>query len=137
MASTFPLELVTPEKLLFSENVQSIRAPGVGGSFGVLAQHAPMLTELEIGLIKLTLANGSEAYMATSGGFLQVSRDKVIVLADSAELSQEIDVERAKAAATRARQLLEVPGADTNAEEVRASLERANNRIQVAQIHQR
>ena len=131
---TFPLELVTPERLLFSEEVQAVRAPGVGGSFGVLAGHAPLLTELETGLIKVTLASGEEAYIATSGGFMQVSREKVIILADSAELSEEIDVERARAAAERARKLLEVPDSDIDAEEVRKELDRAMNRIRVAQM---
>lgn len=132
--ATFPLELVTPERILFSEEVQAVRAPGVDGSFGVLAHHAPLLTELTTGLLKVTLANGFESYIATSGGFLQVSRDKVIVLADSAELAEEIDVERAKAAAARARQQLEVYSGDVNAEEVRLALERAQNRIRVAQM---
>ena len=109
MASTFPLELVTPERLLFSEEVEAIRAPGVTGSFGILANHAPLLTELATGLIKLTLLNGSEAIIATSGGFLEVSHNKVTILADSAQLSDEIDVEKAKAAAERARKLLELP----------------------------
>ena len=129
--ATFPLELVTPERRLFSEEVQAVRVPGVEGSLGVLAGHAPLLTELTTGLIKLTLADGQTAYIATSGGFMQVSQEKVIILADSAELSDEIDVERARAAAEQARQQLEVPG--INAEEVRQQIERAENRIKVAQ----
>ena len=129
--ATFPLELVTPERRLFSEEVQAVRVPGVEGSLGVLAGHAPLLTELTTGLIKLTLADGREAYVATSGGFMQVSREKVIILADSAELSEEIDVERARATAEQARQQLAVEG--INAEEVRQQLERAENRIKVAQ----
>jgi F-type H+-transporting ATPase subunit epsilon len=133
--ATFPLELVTPERLLFSEDVQAVRAPGIEGSFGVLAHHAPLLTELTTGLIKVTLTDGTEAYIATSGGFMQVSRTKVIILADSAELSEEIDVERARAAAAKARQLLDVPGSDIDAEAVRAELERALNRIRIAQMH--
>ena len=133
--ATFPLELVTPERMLFSEEVQAIRAPGVEGSLGVLAGHAPLLTELITGLIKVTLADGREAFIATSGGFLQVSKEKVIVLADTAELSEEIDVERARAAAAKARQLLEVPGSTINAEELRLAVERAQNRIRVAQIN--
>jgi len=133
--ATFPLELVTPERLLFSEEVQAIRAPGVEGSLGVLAGHAPLLTELMTGLIKVTLADGSEAFIATSGGFLQVNKDKVIILADTAELSEEIDVERAKAAAAKARQLLEVPGSTIDAEELRLAVERAQNRIRVAQMN--
>lgn len=133
--ATFPLELVTPERLLFSEEVQAIRAPGVEGSLGVLAGHAPLLTELMTGLIKVTLADGSEAFIATSGGFLQVNKEKVIILADTAELSEEIDVERAKAAAAKARQLLEVPGSTIDAEELRLAVERAQNRIRVAQMN--
>ena len=132
--ATFPLELVTPEKVMFAEEVQAIRAPGTDGSFGVMARHAPMLTELTTGLIKVTRANGLEAFIATSGGFLQVSREKVIILADSAELSEEIDVERAKATADRIRKLLEVEGVD--AEAARAELERAQNRIRIAQMRQ-
>ena len=133
--STFPLELVTPERLLFSEEVQAIRAPGVEGSLGVQAGHAPLLTELITGLIKVTLADGREAYIATSGGFLQVNKEKVIILADTAELSEEIDIERAKASAAKARQLLEVPGSNIDAEELRLSVERAQNRIRVAQMN--
>lgn len=135
MATTFPLELVTPERVLFSEQVQAVRAPGVNGSFGVLAHHAPMLTELTTGLIKLTLASGIEAFIATTGGFMEVSRQKVIILADSAEMSEEIDVEKARAAADRARKLLEVPDSSIDAEEVRKDLERAQNLIRVAQMH--
>jgi len=132
--ATFPLELVTPERLLFSEQVQAVQAPGVDGSFGVLANHAPLLTELQIGLIKLTLPTGLDAYVATSGGYMQVGTDKVIILAESAELSEEIDVERAKQAADRARTRLEVPESGIEAEEVRLGLERALNRIKIAQI---
>jgi F-type H+-transporting ATPase subunit epsilon len=134
MPATFQLEVVTPEKLMYSGEVQAVRAPGVDGSFGVLAGHAPMLAELTVGLLKLTLPNGFDAYAAIDGGFLQVSREKVIILANSAELSEEIDVERAKAAAARARQLLEVPGSGLDAEAVRQELERATNRIRIAQM---
>jgi F-type H+-transporting ATPase subunit epsilon len=133
--ATFPLELVTPERMLFSEDVQEIRAPGVEGSLGVLAGHAPLLTELMTGLIKVKLADGTEAFIATSGGFLQVNKEKVIILADTAELSEEIDVERARAAAAKARQLLEVPGSNIDAEELRLAIERAQNRIRVAQMN--
>jgi F-type H+-transporting ATPase subunit epsilon len=133
--STFLLELVTPERILFSEEVQAVRAPGINGSLGVLARHAPMLTELTTGLIKLTLANGFESFIATSGGFMEVSRQKVIILADTAELSEDIDVEKARAAADRARKLLEVPDSSIDAEAVRKELEHAENLIRVAQMH--
>jgi F-type H+-transporting ATPase subunit epsilon len=131
--ATFPLELVTPERLLFNEEVQAVRAPGINGSFGVLAHHAPLLTELSTGMIKVTLANGQETFIATTGGFMQVSRDKVIILADAAELSTEIDVDRAKQALERARKMLELPG-ELTADEIREMAERAQNRLRVAQM---
>lgn len=135
--ATFQLDLVTPERLLFSETIQAIRAPGVEGSFGVLAGHAPLLAELGPGLIKITRANGFEAFIATSGGFLQVGREKVIILADTAELPEEIDVERANRAAEEARLRLETPGLNPGeAEELRKALERANNRVRIAQLRQ-
>ncbi len=133
--ATFPLELVTPERLLFSEDVQAVRAPGIDGSFGVLAGHAPLLTQLSLGLIKITLANGGEELIATTGGFMQVSREKVIILADSAQRANEIDVARERAEAERMRQALEVPGSGIDAEQLREDLQAALNRIQVAQMH--
>ena len=132
--ATFPLELVSPEKLLFSEPVQTVVAPGIDGSFGVMAGHAPLLTELAVGVIKLTLASGLEAFIAVHGGYLQVTAEKVIILASAAELSEEIDVERAKAAAARARKQLEVPDGTGNAEELRRGLEKALTRLKVAQM---
>lgn len=132
MPKSFLLELVTPERMLFHDNVEGVSAPGVLGSFGVLAGHAPMLTELATGLVKLHLLTGEQAYIATSGGFLQVTRDKVLILADTAELSEEIDVERARASAQKARERLAVPGID--AEAIRRELDRAENRVRVAQI---
>lgn len=131
--ATFPLELVTPERILFSEEVRAVRAPGIEGSFGVLSHHAPLLTELTTGLIKVTLADGREELIATSGGFMQVRADKTIILADTAELSSEIDMQRAQAALERARQLLSIQG-ELSAEEVRLMAERAQNRIRVAQM---
>ena len=132
MASNFPLELVTPERMLFSEEISELRAPGVDGSFGILANHAPLLTELATGLIKITLANGVESFIATSGGFLEVSNNKVTILADSAQLADEIDVEKAKAAAERARKLLELPDGSQDSEALRKELEDALNQIKVA-----
>lgn len=132
--ATFHLELVTPEKILFSQQVQAVRAPGVSGSFGVLAKHAPMLVELATGLIKLTLPDGTEAFIATTGGFLEVLPEKVLVLADSADLSDEIDVDAARERAERARKLLEVPGSEIDAELVRKEMDEALNQIRVAQM---
>ena len=133
--ATFPLELVTPERLMFSEEVQAVRAPGVDGSFGVLAGHVPLLTQLKVGLIKITLPGGREELIATTGGFMQVSRHKVIILADSAQRASEIDMESERAEATRMQQALEVPGSNIDAAKLREDLQAALNRIHVAQMH--
>ncbi|HLH80467.1 MAG TPA: ATP synthase F1 subunit epsilon [Chthonomonas sp.] len=135
MAETFQFDLVTPERLLLSEPVRLVSAPGVEGSFGILAGHAPLLAELGIGVIRVERPNGQVELVATSGGFLQATRDRVVILADTAELASEIDIERARAAEEKARQLLEIPG-ELSAEEIRKMIERAQNRIRVAQMLQ-
>ena len=131
--ATFLLELVTPERVLLKEQVRHVRAPGIEGSFGVLANHAPLMTALTIGLIKVDHENGDEEYIATSGGFMEVSRDKVIILADTAERADDIDTTRAEASVARAREHLS-SGAAEDYSEASASLQRAVNRLKVAQM---
>jgi len=131
--ATFLLELVTPEKILFSDQVKSVRAPGIQGSFGVMAGHAALMTALTIGLIKIEHSNGDIEYVATSGGFLEVNRDKVVVLADTAERGDDIDVTRAENAVAAARQHL-ASGDAVDYEEASQALNRATNRLKVAQM---
>ena len=130
--ATFLLELVTPEQILLSAQVRSVRAPGIEGSFGVLAGHAPLMTALTIGLIKVEHENGDLEHIATSGGFMEVNRDKVTILADTAERAEDIDVVRAEAAIAQAREALG-SGAAVDYEDARATLERSINRLRVAQ----
>ncbi len=130
--ASFLLELVTPEKVLLSEQVNSVRAPGIEGSFGVLANHAPLMTALTVGLLKVEYPNGDLEYIATSGGFMEVNQEKVIVLADTAERAADIDVARAEAAVAAAREHLN-SGAAVDYEEARMSLERSLNRLRVVQ----
>src|SRR3989442_15959986 len=131
--ATFLLELVTPEKVLLSEQVRSVRAPGIEGSLGVLAHHAPLMTALAVGLIKIEHENGDLEYVATSGGFMEGRPDKGIILADTAERAADIDLARAEAAVAQAREHL-ASGAATDYEEASESLQRAMNRLKVAQI---
>jgi F-type H+-transporting ATPase subunit epsilon len=131
--ATFLLELVTPERVLLSERVRSVRAPGIEGSFGVLAGHAPFMTALTVGLIKVEHENGDLEYIATSGGFLEVNPQKVIILADTAERAEDIDIARAEAAVARAREQL-ASGAAVDYEEARKALARALNRLNVLQM---
>src|SRR3712207_3789965 len=95
MARSFKLDVVTPDRVVLSEDVVSVVAPGAQGSFGVLAGHAPMVAELGIGQLQYRTADGDEDIMAISGGFLEVGAGHVTVLADAAERAREIDVERA------------------------------------------
>ncbi len=130
---TFNLELVTPARVLFEGEVESIRAPGVEGSLGLLAGHAPLLTELKIGLIKLVLPSGAQEFVACSGGFMEVTSQKTIILADAAEMAADIDVERARKALQLAETALGTVEPSGIAD-VKLQMERAKNRINVAQM---
>ena len=105
MADTLQLEIATPMRLVVSDTVDEMVAPGSEGYFGVLRGHAPFLTTLGIG--ELTYRKGRDEYhLAVAGGFAEVRNDKVIVLADAAERPEEIDRERAELARLRAEQRL-------------------------------
>ena len=128
----FTLEVVTPARLVVRETVSGAQIPVRGGYIGVLAGHTPLLAEMGIG--ELSYHAGSRTYSCTSmGGFVEVLADRVIVLADSAERVEEIDVPRAQAARDRAQKRLAVPN-DPNVDWKRAeeALERAQVRLQVA-----
>jgi F-type H+-transporting ATPase subunit epsilon len=125
------LEIVTPHGLVFSDDVDEIVASGSEGEFGVLPQHVPFLTTLKIGM--LTYKKGTEAgYFFVNWGYAEIGPDKVLILADSAEKSEDIDVERAMAAKKRAEERLKQAEKFDQAR-ARASLERALTRIQVAE----
>jgi ATP synthase, F1 epsilon subunit (delta in mitochondria) len=107
MARTFTVEVVTPERVLFSsDQVVSLTALGWEGSFGVMALHAPMVVALRTGVITLKLADGEEVRIATTGGFFEVADNRAVILCDVAELDREIDVERARRALQRALERL-------------------------------
>ena len=131
--STFLLEMVTPEKILLSIPVRSVRAPGIEGSLGILANHAPLMTALMTGLIKVEHENGDEEYIATSGGFMEVNRTKTIILADTAERAADIDVVRAEAAVARAKEEL-AGGGSVDFHQASESMARALNRLKVVKL---
>ena len=134
MAANIHLEVVTPEKIVVSEEVQIVASPGSEGEFGVLSGHTPFLTSLKTGLIRYTDTSGKEHFVFVSGGFAEALPDKVTVLAESAEVSSDIDVNRAKEALARAEKRLaeERTREDIDFARARASLERATVRIRVA-----
>ena len=129
MAANFQLRIVTPEKILYSGDVVSLQAPGSEGSFGMLASHAPIRVALKTGSLDY-VEDGDRRYLATSGGFVEVSGEGVSILAETAEFSDNIDVDRAEASRERSRQRLFDGSYDRARAE--ASLQRAINRLKVA-----
>ena len=125
------LEVVTPERQVLHEDVDSIQLPGRDGYLGILPGHAPLLTELGAGV--LSFRRGEETRFATAlGGFAEVLGDRVIVLAERAELAEEIDVGRAEAARERALKRLQEHYSEVDFQRAQLSLERSLIRIQVA-----
>ncbi len=130
------LDIVTPEKLAYSDEVDAVTLPGSEGELGVLPHHAPLVSTLGAGELRLR-KGGAEESFAIVGGFLQVLPDKVVVMAETADLASEIDLERAQEARRQAEQALEggfVEGADLSA--ARAQLQAALIRIRVAERRQ-
>ncbi|MGE5189705.1 MAG: F0F1 ATP synthase subunit epsilon [Gemmatimonadota bacterium] len=132
MAATIRLEVVTPERLLVSEDVDEIIAPGHEGEFGVLPEHTQFLSILEIGILRYR--RGSDVRkMAVGGGFAEVMPDRVVVMADVAEKAEEIDVERARRAHARAEELLRnLSLDDATYAKAHAALQRAIARMAAA-----
>src|SRR5918911_5193113 len=107
------LEVVTAEREVFADEVDMVVAPGGEGELGILPRHAPLLTTLQPGVLRLK-KDGDETYMAVSGGFMQVYRDRVLVLADTAERAEEIEEDRAEQARQRALDALKAgPSSDS------------------------
>jgi len=133
MASTFPLEIVTPEKSIFTDDVVSVQLPAASGSLGILAGHAPLLADLGVGECVIKPASGTEQTLVLAGGFVEVSREKTTILADSAAFSHEIDVDEAEQALARARELLSSLDAPAAArEEAAAAARQAEASLRIA-----
>jgi F-type H+-transporting ATPase subunit epsilon len=135
--SSLKLDIVTAERVVYSGDVDIIIAPGQEGQLGILPHHAPLMTILQAGEL-VVRREGREDTLAISGGFLEVRPDRVIILADSAEKAEEIDVDRAEAARKRAEERLR-EGKATGLDELRAdaALRRAVARLSVAEKMQR
>lgn len=130
---TFKLEVVTPDRVVLSDDqIVSVTAPGSEGYFGMLANHAPMMTQLKIGKLEYRRADDTSDAMAISGGFLEVFENAVTVLAESAEMAGDIDLDRAEQAKTRAEERLSRSTEEVDFERAQIALKRAINRINVA-----
>ncbi len=133
---TFLLEIITPERITFSEQVQFLSVPAYDGELGVLAGHTPLLAQLAAGLVRFKKESGEET-VALSGGFLEVHPDKTVVFAETAELAEEIDAERARQAAERAKSQLASAGKGPDFAAAEAALRRALIRLRAAERIQR
>jgi F-type H+-transporting ATPase subunit epsilon len=131
---TFHVEIITPKRIVFKGEATSFSAPGFDGGFQVLHNHAPLLASVKIGKVKISAAEGNEFHYAISGGFVEVRENNVILLAETAERTDEIDVERVKAARDRALKRLAERYPNTDLERAKLALVRALNRLKVAGV---
>ena len=130
--ATFRLEIVTPEKMIFSDDVNVVLAWGVEGQLGILPYHAPLMTMLQPG--DLVIRKGTEEeYLTISGGFLEVRPDKVVILADACERAAEIDVTRAEEAKKRAQEALKGAKTTVDTATAEAALRRSLARLKAVE----
>ena len=131
--SSIKLDIVTAERMIYSEDVNMVVAPGVEGQLGILPHHTPLMTTLQAGELHIK-KDDEEIVLAISGGFIEVRPDRVIVLADSAERAEEIDIARAEEAKRRAEQKLATGRvAEFDTAIASAALLRAMSRLKVAE----
>ncbi len=128
------LEIISPSKKVYSGAITSITIPGTSGSFQVLVNHAPIISSFEVGIIKVIEQDNSVKYFTTAGGTVEVLNNQVLVLADSVEKVEEIDLERAKAAKKRAEERLQKKtDKDIDVQRAKLALARALNRLSAAE----
>jgi F-type H+-transporting ATPase subunit epsilon len=129
------IRIITPERtVLEMQDIEHVLLPARGGDMGVLPGHIAAVVQLAVGRIHIDVGEDEEpVILATSGGFAEILEDEITVLAETAEVAEEIDVARAERARDRAEELLDRHDAEVDDASIRASLSRAMNRIHVAQ----
>jgi len=125
----FKLTIVSPERTLFEDNVESLVVPGGEGYLGILSHHAPLISTLKVGEIAFRDTDKKEIIMATSGGFIEVSDNVASILVDTAEFLDEIDLSRAESELHRAEELLNVTVTAADHDRAIHSRDKARNRI--------
>lgn len=134
--ATFRLEIVTAERMIYSDDVDAVVAWGIEGQLGILPHHAPLMTILQPGDLMIRKGR-QEEYLAISGGFLEVRPDKVVILADACERTDEIDIARAEEAKRRAQEILKAAPISVETASAEAALRRALARLKVAERRKR
>jgi F-type H+-transporting ATPase subunit epsilon len=134
MAATMALDIVTAERVVFSDEVTMVIAPGAAGELGILPRHIPLLTTLKPGVLRVLQQGAEETLMAVGGGFLEVRPDRVTILATAAEHAEEIDEARAEEARRRAEAALQDRRSDADSVQIQAALLRAAARLRVVEL---
>ena len=134
MAKTFHLEIVTTDRIFYKGDCEHLVITAIDGLLGILAGHEPLVTALPAGELKY-MVDGKWRYAAISDGFIQVMPDKSVILADSCELPEEIDIKRAEEAEERAEEKLRQKQSIKEYYQTQAALNRAMNRLKVSQKH--
>jgi len=130
------LDIVSAERVVFSDDVDLVVAPGIEGQLGILPHHTPLMTMLQPGELRVR-KGGEEFFLAVSGGYLEVRPDRVIVLADAAERVEEIDVARAEEAKHRAQERISARASGSDLARAEAALRRAMTRLEVVERRKR
>lgn len=128
----FKLQIITPGKVVFRDDATSVSAPGTLGGFQILCDHAPLISTIEVGELKVKDTKGNDLLYATSGGFVEVKDNSVVILAETAEPATEIDVARAKAATERASTRLQSSDPGVDFDRARLAMMKSLNRLRVA-----
>lgn len=134
MAKTFYLEIIASDRVFYKGDCEHLVITAIDGLLGILAGHEPLVTSLPTGELKY-MVNGEWRYAAISEGFIEVMPDKSIILADSCELPEEIDIKRAEEARERAQEMLRQKQSIKEYYETQAALNRAMNRLKISQKH--
>jgi F-type H+-transporting ATPase subunit epsilon len=129
--TTMRLDIITAEREVYSDDVEVLVAPGIDGELGILPHHAPLITALQPGEI-LIRKDGEESYLAVSGGFMEVMANRVTILADACERSDEIDEARAQEAVQRAQERVANRASDMDLQRALTAVRRAETRLRVA-----
>ena len=126
------LEIITPEKIIYKDSVDSITVPGTKGMFQVLKDHAPLMSTIEIGVITFK-KNDENKYLTTAGGTIEVLNNNILILADSVEVIEDIDIDRAERAKKRAEESLTSKKEEIDFVRAELALKRAINRINASE----
>ena len=134
MAKTFQLEIIATDRIFFRGECEHLVITAIDGLLGIMAGHEPLVTVLPTGELKY-MVDGVWKYAAISEGFIQVMPDKAVILADSCELPEEIDIKRAEEARQRAEELMKQKQSIVEYYQTQAALNRAMNRLKISQKH--